>query len=872
MNFFSQMGQKIADFLGENTEIDQLSKEKEMASDFLDPDYLADILPYRLYDSERKIYENKTSFGFVIEGIPILGGSEEAQKELSALFREIGEEGADIQACMFADYRIGRFLDLWADPRRQKGGIFEKIAEKKIAFFKEESSHGDVPPRIFRFFLSYSQPKPLEKNLPFFLSNLVEKKKKALGTFSRFSQAFEIEPSQLIEILSGILNFDLDTSSQTRRDWNKNTWISRQVGTPGSALEIRKDGLIFHGKNSDALMRTYETVDFPDKWNLGYMGEMIGDFLNQSYRIASPFYLHYGIHFPSQQKTETKFHGKAKMLEHQAKFPAIVRMFPNMPREREENFFVQRQLLEGEKFVETRLSCGLWADKDQFVRSESTLMALFQKYGFKLKENHYVHFPDFLSSLPMAWGEDSSHVKGLKRIRCMRTTLTKETGSFIPCVGEWWGNSNQGMILTGRRGQLATWDPFAVEGNLNTVVVGPSGSGKSVFMQEMIMSQLGQGSRVFVLDLGRSFEKLCHLLEGQYLAFSDKSHFNLNPFNFIKAKGDIEAQNAALEMVSSIVATMAMPSQKIDKERADILSALVKATWEKKGENATIDHVIELIKSTTFRSELMMGAAESLQEGLKKFTKEGVYANYFYGTNTVDFQNDLVVIETEELKNMADLQSVILQIFTLTISNQIFMGDRNKRCLICIDEAWDLLKSPQMEGFIESLARRLRKYNGALVVGTQSLKDFERSHGARAAFQNSNWLLMLGKDNDSMNVLKKDNLIPMNELKEMALSSLRMEEGKYSEVFIYHKGSGFFSVNQLKLDPFSAALYSTKAEEFKAIQELKRHGLSIENALDWFLTHKSEFKRCISQGHKIREAINLLFKPNNSKGNFYAKK
>lgn len=212
---------------------------------------------------------------------------------------------------------------------------------------------------------------------------------------------------------------------------------------------------------------------------------------------------------------------------------------------------------------------------------------------------------------------------------------------------------------------------------------------------------------------------------------------------------------------------------------------------------------------------------------------------------------------------MGDLQSVILQIFTLTISNQIFMSDRNKRCMICIDEAWDLLKSPQMEGFIESLARRLRKYNGALVVGTQSLKDFERSHGARAAFQNSSWLLMLGKDSDSMNTLKKENLIPMNELKEMALSSLRMEEGKYSEVFIYHKGSGFFSVNQLKLDPFSAALYSTKPAEFQAVQELKRHGLSIETALDWLLTHKEEFKHRLSNGQKIRDTINALLKTDN---------
>ena len=111
-------------------------------------------------------------------------------------------------------------------------------------------------------------------------------------------------------------------------------------------------------------------------------------------------------------------------------------------------------------------------------------------------------------------------------------------------------------------------------------------------------------------------------------------------------------------------------------------------------------------KTETSKSmaELMIGATESIKEGLKKYSRQGVYANYFYGENRVDFKSDLVVIETEELKNMADLQSVILQMFTLTITSQIFMGDRTRRCLICIDEAWDLLKSPQMEGFIESLA------------------------------------------------------------------------------------------------------------------------------------------------------------------------
>lgn len=856
MSFLNKVGQSLAQFFGETTLLDPL-KDNTPSSDFLDPSYLSELLSYRLFDEDRKIYENKNSLGFVIEVIPILGANEDTQKELSNLIREIGEEKASIQALMWADPRIERFLDLWSKPRMDRGGVFQKVALKKQEFLRQESIHGNPPPRIFRFLFSYSEPKRNEAYQDITLNRLLEKKKKALETFSRISQCFEVGPSQLLEIVSGLVNFKKEPAIETKK-WSKDTWLSNQIGMPGTAIECFHDKLLFHDISGSSQFKTYDVTDYPDEWALPYMGELIGDFLNRSYCIPSSFYIHYGLYFPSQSKLQTKFFGKTKMLEHQLKFPKLVSMFPSMPREHEEQLYVQRQLRDGEKFVETRMTCGLWAAPEQHLQSESALCALFQKYGFRIKGNHFIHLPDFISSLPMGWGEDAPFIKRLNRARCIRTTVSSETGCLMPIVGEWWGNSTKGMILSGRKGQIASWDPFCSEGNLNAVVVGPSGSGKSVFMQDLIFSHLGQGGKVYVLDLGRSFQKLCHLLEGQLLEFSQKSRLNLNPFACMKGIEDPDSINTALEIVSSIIATMAMPTCKIDKERGDILNALVKTAWEKNHKNASVDDVIALLENLSFHSELMVGATESLKEGLKKFSKNGIYAPYFYGDQKVDLTKEFVVIETEELKNMADLQAVILQIFTLTISNQIFMGNREQRSLICIDEAWDLLKSPQMEGFIESLARRLRKYNGSLVIGTQGLKDFERSPGARAAFHNSNWLVMLGKDNDSINILKKENLIPMDSFKEMALSSLHMEGGKYSELFIYNKGTGFCSLNQLKLDPFSSMLYSTKAEEFQAIQILENQGKNMEQALEWLMIHRVIFKHLIQKGYRASEAIQTI--------------
>ncbi len=93
MKLFNQLGQQIVDFFGEGNSLDLLSEEKLFQSDYMTPDFLGDLLPYRLYDPQRKIYENKSSFGFLLEVIPVLGAGKDAQQEISLLMKEIGEEG-----------------------------------------------------------------------------------------------------------------------------------------------------------------------------------------------------------------------------------------------------------------------------------------------------------------------------------------------------------------------------------------------------------------------------------------------------------------------------------------------------------------------------------------------------------------------------------------------------------------------------------------------------------------------------------------------------------------------------------------------------------------------------------------------------------
>ena len=418
----------------------------------------------------------------------------------------------------------------------------------------------------------------------------------------------------------------------------------------------------------------------------------------------------------------------------------------------------------------------------------------------------------------------------------LRTSLAQEAGNFFPIQGEWWGTPSSGMLLQGRRGQILSWNPFDNRGgNYNVIVVGRSGSGKSVFMQDLLLNSLSTGARVFVLDVGRSFEKTCRLIGGQFIEFTNKTTMCLNPFTHVPRDND-ESQDTALAMIKSILATMASPSsQTTDLENA-FLEKAIRFVWDHKGPEATVTDV------ALWLQEQKHSTAQNLGMMLIGFTKDGVYGRFFEGANNVNFESSMVVIELEELKERKELQAVVLQLFIMTITNQTFLGDRKTPFHICIDEAWDLLRSPQAGLFIETLARRLRKYNGSLVIGTQSVEDFYQAPGALAAFENSDWMCFLAQKSSSISRLKDSGKIDLNPEKEKLMQSLSTKQGEYSEVMICD-AEGFYSICRFKLDPFSDLLYSTKAEEYSRIEQFCSEGMEISEAIDRLLQERRE-KAC----------------------------
>lgn len=783
----------------------------------------ADLLPYDAFDEETGLFVNKHSLGFVLEALPLVGGDSSAEKIIASLFSELLEEGASLQCLLFADHRIDPFLQAWQSARQKKSDILARLAQNRTDFFR--SAKG-MTTRSFRLLFSYSIPFD-EKTGAENLRALKRTKEKFLETLRPLTYAKGWAPEDLLECVGGLVNFSL-APQVVKRQWNPYESLSNQMTTGGKVC-VEEGSLEWH-TDQEIAFKSFRTLDFPSQWSLGHMQTLIGDVYRDSFRINTPFVIHYGVHLPKQNKAEPDFWKRSYLIENQGRSMTLLRWIPELERELKECHYVRKSLNEGARFVWTSLSVGLWAIKEEMYPSEQVLKSLFRIHQFLLAEDRCVHLPQFLTTLPMTWAE---HVPDLKNLNLLRTTLSTECAQFVPMQGEWMGTATPGMILTGRRGQLLNWNPFDNKvGNYNSVVVGRSGAGKSVFMQDLLVSGLSTGAKVYILEVGRSFEKLCALLEGQPIEFSKESQICLNPFTHI-SDSDPDDRDTSFGFLKSIIACMAAPTEGTSDYENAVIENAIRACWEKKKNQSTISDIASwLLQQADTR-------AKTLGTMLSPYTKEGVYAKHFQGKNNVHFHREMVWIELEELKGKKDLQAVVLQLFIMAITQQAFLGSRKTPFYLCIDEAWDLLRGPQSGLFIETLARRLRKYNGALIIGTQSIEDFFTSPGAKAAFENSDWMCLLSQKKSSITALAESGKLDLDETRRYALDTVTTRHGEYSEVMICD-AEGNYSIARLRLDPFSELLYTTKAEDFAKIKELRAQGASVTEAIHQLLAARGK--------------------------------
>ena len=474
---FENFGKMISDFFA--GVLDSEEKNLRNAGDLY---HLSDFLPYKWFDPESELFISDKHIGFVLETAPLVGNSESMQQELSNIFTQILPEESSIQTMIYADKNIGDILNHYISMRNQASDVMKKLAVRRSEYLNKAAVKSCLSPYVLRDFHCYmSVCINLNDSLKIASGKVNEIKKQIIATLTVVGVPNKVMTAEdLIRFLDGIFNADFGNVSSSQKKWNRYDLIRDQI--IANDTDILVDDDIIKIKKGETEIKTFSVVNYPPEWTLSQMSDLIGDMFRDSRQFPFPFLIHYGVYIQKQANDAAKIAMKANMVERQM-FSPIGKHIPNIEREHAELQFAQNCLSKGERLVKTQFNVILFSPKGEMSSAEQTLKTIFSSVLFKVESNFGTHLHTLLTSLPLSWHRDNIEI--LEEFKKLRTTISTESANLVPQQGEWKGTPTPAMLFGGRRGQLIKFCPFDNRaGNYNVTVVGRSGAGKSVFMQE----------------------------------------------------------------------------------------------------------------------------------------------------------------------------------------------------------------------------------------------------------------------------------------------------------------------------------------------------------------------------------------------------
>lgn len=371
---------------------------------------------------------------------------------------------------------------------------------------------------------------------------------------------------------------------------------------------------------------------------------------------------------------------------------------------------------------------------------------------------------------------------------------------------------------------LVIFDRFSLE-NGNSVVFAKSGAGKSFTVKLEALRSMMFGTEIFIIDPENEYQRMCEAVAGAYVRLSLNSNTRINPFDLPKVVDTEEADNALRSnlitlhgllrlMMGGAQAQMqggggggVMMPALAPSEEADLDAALIE-TYAKAGiTNDPLTHssppptILDLYDTLLH----MGGTGPQLAQRLRKYTT-GTFAGIFSQQSNIDINNPMVVFNIRDLED--ELRPVAMYIVLNYIWNKT-KSDQKRRLLI-VDEAWQLMKYEDSANFMFSLAKRARKYNLGITTITQDVEDFMGSRMGRAIVANASMQLLLKQSSSAVDVLS--DVFKLTSEEKKRLSQFPVGQG------LFFAGQNHVHV-QIVASPTEASLITTNPQQVQQMQQ-----------------------------------------------------
>ena len=245
----------------------------------------------------------------------------------------------------------------------------------------------------------------------------------------------------------------------------------------------------------------------------------------------------------------------------------------------------------------------------------------------------------------------------------------------------------------------------------HTLILGMTGSGKSYFCNFVLQNAQKYNPLTFIFDIGGSFQSLTTIFGGSYLNVGQESRdFAINPFSLPPTKDN-------LQFIFSFLRVLIEGSD--DRYRMDFKEE--RKLWDAINRL----YVLEPEQRTISNFGSIVG---ELKERLHRWTRGGQYGFLF---DNVDDTLTFSRFQAFNFHGWDDAPEILEPLLFYVLHRATAeITDPNKLAtfkVFLLDEAWLFLKNQTIRDYVVQAQKTWRKHNGAMILATQSLKEFEDS-------------------------------------------------------------------------------------------------------------------------------------------------
>ena len=340
--------------------------------------------------------------------------------------------------------------------------------------------------------------------------------------------------------------------------------------------------------------------------------------------------------------------------------------------------------------------------------------------------------------------------------------------------------------------------------NRNKFVLGPSGSGKSFFMNHLVRQYYEQGAHVVLVDTGNSYQGLCGMIrrktggaDGVYFTYTEDKPISFNPFYTDDYIFDVEKKDSIKTLLLTLWKS---EDDKVTKTESGELGSAVSAYIERIQSDRSIvpsfNTFYEYMRAD-YRKELAQRDIkveksdfniDNMLTTMRQYYRGGRYDFLLNSTENIDLLGKrFIVFEIDSIKENRELFPVVTIIIMEAFINKMRRLKGVRKQLI-VEEAWKALSSANMAEYLRYMYKTVRKYYGEAIVVTQEVDDIISSPVVKESIINNSDCKILLDQRKYMNKFDQiQALLGLTEKEKSQILSINMANNPsrlYKEVWI----------------------------------------------------------------------------------------